>query len=104
MRMRPLRASQDSSSVRARLERKVALKVLDQRLTGDSQARARFIREARLVSVVDHPNICTVHEIGESDGDLFIAMKYVEGETLKRLSNPRRRVRYTTRAPFRSFN
>ena len=68
-----------------RLGRNVALKLLDRHLMGDSESRARFLREARLASALDHPNICTIHEIGESDGDLFIAMQYVEGETLKRL-------------------
>lgn len=70
-----------------RLGRNVALKLLDRHLMGDSESRARFLREARLASALDHPNICTIHEIGESDGGLFIAMQYVEGETLKRLIN-----------------
>jgi len=67
----------------SRLERNVALKLLDRSLIGDSQSRSRFLREARLASVLDHPNICTIHEIGEASGLLFIAMQYVEGETLK---------------------
>ncbi len=69
----------------ARLGRKVALKLLSPGLVGDSEPRARFLREARLASALDHPNVCTVHEVGEAGGRLFIAMQYVEGETLRRL-------------------
>ncbi|HEV8131054.1 MAG TPA: protein kinase [Acidobacteriota bacterium] len=69
----------------ARLGRKVALKVLAPRLVGDSHSRSRFMREARLASSVDHPNICAIHDIGESSGRCFIAMQYVEGETLKQV-------------------
>jgi serine/threonine protein kinase len=67
-----------------RLSRKVALKLLDPGLTGDSEQRTRFLREARLAASLDHPNICTIHEVGEAAGRLFIAMQYVEGETLRR--------------------
>jgi len=66
-----------------RLGRKVALKLLEPSLTGDAQSRLRFLREARLASTLDHPNICTVHEVGEANGRPFIAMQFVEGETLK---------------------
>jgi serine/threonine protein kinase/tetratricopeptide (TPR) repeat protein len=66
-----------------RLGRQVALKLLDPSLTGDAQSRQRFLREARLASTLDHPNICTVHEVGEANGRPFIAMQFVEGETLK---------------------
>jgi serine/threonine-protein kinase len=68
-----------------RLGRKVALKVLAPALVADSQSRIRFLREARLASVLDHPNICTIHEVGEADGQYFISMQYVEGETLKQV-------------------
>lgn len=66
-----------------RLGRKVALKLLDPRFTGDSEQRTRFLREARLAASLDHPNICTIHEVGETAGRPFIAMQYVEGETLR---------------------
>ena len=67
----------------AQLRRKVALKLLSPGFVGDTEPRARFLREARLASALDHPNVCTVHEVGEDGGRLFIAMQYVEGETLR---------------------
>jgi serine/threonine-protein kinase len=66
-----------------RLGRRVALKLLDPARNIDNAARARFLREARLASSLEHPNICTVYDVGESDGRLFIAMQYVEGKTLR---------------------
>ncbi len=71
------------------LERSVALKLVDPTVTSDSATRARFLREARLASALDHPNICTIHEVGEAEGRLFIAMQYVEGETLRRVIDGR---------------
>ena len=73
----------------SRLGRKVAVKLLDPSLLGDSKSRLRFLREARLASALDHPNICTIHEVGEAAGHLFIAMQYVEGQTLKRVIDGR---------------
>ena len=71
------------------LGRKVALKLLDPSLIGDSATRTRFLREARLASTLDHPNICTIHEVGEAEGRLFIAMQYVEGQTLRQVIDGR---------------
>jgi len=65
------------------LGRKVALKLLDPVLAGDGSSRSRFLREARLAASLDHPNICTIHEVGEAEGRPFIAMQYIQGETLK---------------------
>lgn len=67
----------------SRLGRKVALKLLDTGFLEDSASRTRFLREARLASSLDHPNICTIHEVGEAAGRPFIAMQYVEGKTLR---------------------
>lgn len=63
------------------LHRKVALKVLAS-TDGDGTARARLLREARNAAALNHPNICTVHEVNESDGRTFIAMEYVDGQPL----------------------
>jgi eukaryotic-like serine/threonine-protein kinase len=66
-----------------KLQRVVALKVLPPAFEADRDRRARFLREARAAAAVSHPNIASVHEIGESDGRVFIAMELVEGRTLR---------------------
>ena len=65
-----------------KLNRTVALKFLAPRLTLDPDAKKRFRREAQAAAAVDHPNICTVYEINEVDGQIFIAMAYIEGPSL----------------------
>ena len=69
-----------------KLKRTVALKFLPRELLGDELARERFIHEAQAASALDHPNICTIYEIGESeDGQIYIAMAYCQGLSLKNL-------------------
>lgn len=67
-----------------KLHRTVAIKALSAELVGDEKARARFLREARAASAIDHPNICTVYEVNEADEMLFFVMQYVDGKTLKK--------------------
>jgi serine/threonine protein kinase len=66
-----------------KLKRTVALKFLPPELTRDAQAKARFVQEARAAAALDHPNICSVFEIGEAEGTTYIAMPFVRGRSLK---------------------
>ncbi|MCS6804087.1 MAG: protein kinase [Acidobacteriota bacterium] len=68
-----------------KLKRTVVIKVLARDLALDPTGRQRFLREARLASALDHPNICTIYEINEIEGTFFIVMQFVEGKTLKEI-------------------
>jgi serine/threonine-protein kinase len=66
-----------------RLDRRVALKILPENFAGDAERMRRFEQEAKAASALNHPNILTIHEIGEGDGKHYIATEYIEGETMR---------------------
>src|SRR5215470_17661827 len=67
-----------------RLSRDVAVKILPSDLSSNPELKARFEREARAISALQHPYICTLHDVGHQDGVNFLVMEYLEGETLQR--------------------
>ena len=71
------------AAIDTRLDRAVAIKVLPEHLAGDSHLRERFEREARAVSSLNHPHICTLYDVGEQDGVHYLVMELVEGNTLQ---------------------
>src|ERR1041384_4542361 len=67
-----------------RLDRFVAIKILPTHVSSDPALRERFEREARTVAALNHPHICTLHDVGHQDGTDFLVMEYLDGETLER--------------------
>ena len=71
-----------------RLDREVAVKVLPEHLSSNSELRQRFEREARAISALTHPHICTLHDVGNQDGIEYLVMELIEGQSLaQRLEN-----------------
>ena len=66
-----------------KLDRFVALKFLPSQMTASEEDKARFIQEAKAASAMNHPNVCTIHDIQENEGQLFIVMEFVDGKTLR---------------------
>src|SRR5499425_2860117 len=66
----------------ARLDRTVAIKILPEHLSSSAELKARFEREARAASALNHPHICHLYDIGSQDGTSYLVMEYLEGETL----------------------
>ncbi len=83
----------------SKLHRQVALKFLPKQLTVDKEARERFEREAQAAAALNHPHIVTVYEIGEHEGQVFIAMEYIEGRTLKGLITVNRQPSTVNQSP-----
>ena len=71
-----------------RLQRDIAIKVLPASDAHDPAAAGRLVREARAAAALNHPNICTIHEVGEDEGQAFIAMEFVEGVSLQSAVSP----------------
>src|SRR6266567_3375342 len=66
-----------------RLDRTVAIKILPSHLSSNPEAKQRFEREARAISSLNHPHICTLHDVGHQDGTDYLVMEYLEGETIE---------------------